>query len=239
MAANVKLISQKHADKIVDDLLKKYPQGPKLRLSKDHYTLSESWDWRRRRYIRTVVLDEETPEWRCHETNLKSFGYGDGMLSMVIHYIEKAGGMRSYLRGRDRDCGEAAITRRANRLEKRISTAHARFTSADGRGIYRVRSNGINIYVISNSTTTAKLLGKTMLATSGINLEDAIYSTKVSVASVELLKKYNDDSYKQALQRVQRLHKQIERQKAEVIAMNHLAESIMDFGNIQPDMLSD
>ncbi len=239
MASDVKLISRKHADKIVDDLLNKYPKGPRNRLSKDDYRDEEKWLWNKRRYVKYTKLSVDTPEWRCPEINRASFGYGDTMLAMVSYHINEAGGMREYLRARDRDCGSRAITRRCNRLERRVGEAKKRFTDAPGRGIYRVRSSAdVHLYVISNSGDTAKFLAKTMLATSGIE-SDNMYTTKIGVASVEILKKYNDESYKMALRRSKNLQQRIETQKAQIVSLNRLAESLSDFGNIQPDMLSE
>ena len=240
--SEVKLISRKYADKIVEDLLKKYPKGPKGRLCKDNYSIEENWAWRRRSYVKTVVINESTPEWRCHESKRQSFGYGDEILSMVLYHMNKTGGIRCYLRSIDKDCGEAAITRRYNRIDKRIGGAHKRFTGSDeGRGVYRVRtSSEINVYVISNSLSTAKFLGQTMLASSGIGGDvDSYYVSKIAVASPEILKEYNEHSYKSTLRRVSQLSQQIERKKERIISLNHLAQSLADFGTMQSDQLQE
>ena len=237
MASDVKLISRKQADKIVDDLLNKYPKGPKGLLKKEHYSMGETYCWQNRKYIKEVVLPEDL--W-CAYKNAKSFGYGDDVLAMVQYHISEDGGMRTYLRHRDKNCGKVAITRRTNRLDRRVTKTQARFVEAKGRGIYRVRnSSDVNLYVISNSLETAKFLAKTMLATSGIQSTSHMYAKKVTVASTEILKKYNNESYKSALRRSQSLAKDIEKQRAQIIALNHLAESIIDFGDIQPDILSE
>ena len=237
MASDIKLISRKRADKIVDDLLNKYPKGPRGLLKKEHYSIDSVWHWSSKRYTKEVVLPEDL--W-CAYKNAKSFGYGDDVLAMVHYHINEAGGMRQYLRDRDKSCGKVAITRRTNRLDRRVTKTNSRFVEASGRGIYKVRnSSDVNLYVISNSPETAKFLAKTMLATSGIESTSHMYAKKITVASTEILKKYNDESYKSALRRTQSLAKNIERQKAQIVALNHLAESIIDFGDIQPDMLSE
>ena len=235
--ADIKLISRKLADQIVDDLLKKYPKGPKGLLRKDHYDVAEEWHYQTRRYKKYVKLPEGL--W-CAYGNHESFGYGDELLSMVQHHINDAGGTRSYLRERDSCARAAALTRRSNRIDLRVGKASKRFLEEGGRGIYRVDTDAhINLYVIANSDKSAQFLGKTMLATSGIIQKRHMYTRKVSVASIELLKTYTEKSYKKALYRVKSLQDDIEKKKVMIVSMNSLAEAINDFGDIQPDMLSE
>jgi hypothetical protein len=235
--ADIKLISRKRADQIVDDLLKKYPKGPKGLLKKDHYTINEKWSYRDRRYKKTVHLPEGL--W-CAYGNHESFGYGDELMCMVQYHINDAGGSRSYLKSRDSDAGQRALTRRSNRIDIRVGQASKRFLDSEGRGVYRVDTDAhVNLYVIANSNKSAQFLGKTMLATSGITQRRHMYTRMIAVASTELLKKYTEKSYKKALYRAKALQDEIENKKAMIVSMNSLAEAINEFGDIQPDILSE
>jgi hypothetical protein len=235
--ADIKLISRRRCDQIVDDLLNKYPKGPKGLLKKEHYTIHESWSYRARRYKKYVKLPEDL--W-CAYGNSDSFGYGDELLSMVQYHISNAGGTRSYLEVRDADAKGGALTRRSNRIEQRVGTASKRFIEAGDRGIYKVDNDStVSLYVIANSDKSAQFLAKTMLATSGIIQKRHMYTRKIAVASTELLKTYTDMSHKRSLSRAKSLKDEIEKNKVKIIALSHLSEAIKDFGDIQPAMLSD
>jgi|LWDU01.1.fsa_nt_gi hypothetical protein len=237
MATDVKLISRTYSDRIVNDLLKKYPKGPKGLLKKEHYVNHEDYDYRSRRYKKYLTLPEGL--W-CTYGNHASFGYEVELLCMVQHHINAAGGTRPYLQRIDSDAGGTAITRRANRIDRRVGKASRRFLDAGGRGIYRVdNESSVNLYVIANSDKSAQFLARTMLATSGIIQKRNMYTRKVAVSSTEILKAFMDKSSKTAMIRVKSYKEEIEKKQARIIALNHLAEAIGDFGNIQSDMLSE
>ena len=232
---NVKMISRKQADRIVDDLLDKYPSGPQCRFAKCHYEQNEKWVQRYNAYRKYVVLSSAAPG--LDPEKAASFGYGDEMLTMVEHHI--GSNTRSYVRTRYPDISSTAVSRRQNRLDDRVGSAVRRFRSGSGRGIYKVSNDSdVALYVIANTDTSACFLVKTILATAGFNTKRRTYASRVHVASAELLKGLTDQTVATAKRRQASYLREIEDRTSRAEKLTHLIESVLELGEIQPDLLS-
>jgi len=108
-------------DDIVDDLLRKFPLGPNKTFTRDDYYTT--WDGHPK-------LIEELPGY--HQD---ACGYPD----LVLYRLSLTGwSIRDYVRQRWPELRQAGVTRRSNRLVKRLEGAHKRIRRAGLPGLWKV-----------------------------------------------------------------------------------------------------
>ncbi len=108
-------------DEIVNDLLQRFPLGPNKTLTRDDYYTS--WDGH-------PALDVDTTGY-----HKESCGYPD----LVLYRLNLVGwDIRDYIRQRWPELAQAGVTRRYNRLEKRIERANCRVRRAGLPGLWKV-----------------------------------------------------------------------------------------------------
>ena len=154
-------------DRVVDDLLEKYPKGPRGILRKHHYDVDKEYDYnvnKYRDYVKLRSLPGVSPY----------FGYDKEFLAR-IHWSMNRGDYSTYIRDRWDTIGKRARTRRYNRLNRRIARAFGSWKDEEGsQAIYSVRLPFISsfIHVIATSETAARQIARTVAAGAGIVSQD-------------------------------------------------------------------
>jgi len=220
-------LTKKQSDKIVDDLLSRYPSGPKGTIQKHDYTMREMWNSSARVYRRTPVPPVEY------------FGYDVDTL-MMVYWQMNEGDLRGYIRGRWQTIGSKAVARRYNIISERLTPAVQKFKRIDDRGIWNVSDHrkDIKIYVIASSKSTSILLAKTMLAGCGMIVSDHdLYSNRVNVACTSTLTYYSERNLANVKRKLKRSKAKIDELKNNVKNLNQLEETLDNFGGIQSGML--
>ena len=226
------MITRQKADFIVDDLLKKYPTGPRGRFTKHDYEPKEEYCRRYNDYKTYYHVVKRHQHW-------ESYGYGDEVLMMVFEIVRKCGGYRPYAKQRWPDAGGTAISRRVNRIEKRVSAAVDRFKKSEGHGIFEVKNeSGISIYVIATTKNSAAFLGKTMLASAGFNNDRYLYAAKITVASSDILRSKMEGAIASAERKMISHRTRIKDSESSISAIERLVESISIMQGGQEDTLS-
>jgi len=220
-------LTKKQSDKIVDDLLSRYPAGPKGTIQKHDYEMREVWNSSARVYRSTPVPPVEY------------FGYDVDTL-MMVSWQSNQGELRGYIRERWQTIGSKAVARRYNILAERLTPAVQKFKRTDDRGIWNVSDHrkDIKIYVIASSKSTSILLAKTMLAGCGMIVSDHdLYSNRVNVACTSTLTYYSERNLANVKRKLKRSKAKIDELKNNVKNLNQLEETLDNFGGIQSGML--
>ena len=207
-------------DNIIDDLLKKYPHGPKgVSLT---YTHGESWCRERRKYVNVY-----TP-------SVPDFGYTDEVLfSLNIHsrnqalsYIQKRffAGKNNWEIGRQK----STVTRRANRLWQRLSDPVSQVLQRGAKGIYKIgrmhRSSAKPMgYVFACSVDEANTVMRTFFPT----LDPGAYTAYfVEIGNIEKLHEYNKLVQEMFVRKKQDLEKEIKRAEGEIAQLDAHSEMV-------------
>jgi hypothetical protein len=219
-------MTNERRDAIADDLLQKYPAGPKGSLTRHSYSHEQEWCYDRRDYITKII------------SPVPNFGYDDETIVRLHHAMEES--VSYYVRARWPDIGKRAKTRRANRLEERIhKPARSWSYGTTGRAIYSVNGSDYStkLYVIANSENTAEFLAKTVLAGAGVSQETGSVS-KVYPPDLKALAFYNETAVVKAGQSLKSLHERIETTQAKINNVLAFSEMLTNFGTHQHDILS-
>ena len=220
-------LTRKQCDKIADDLLTRFPAGPKGLLQKHDYKMEEQWNSTARVYRSTPVPP------------VNYFGYDTDTLMMVYWQMDE-GDLRGYIRSRWPTIGSKAVTRRYNILSERVLPAVQKFKRTDDRGIWKVTCahKDISIYVIASSKRTSMLLAKTMIAGCGMIVSDSeLYSNRVNVSCTSTLTYYSERNLSNVKRKLKQSKEKIESLKLSVQHLYQLEETLDNFGGIQSGML--
>ena len=222
-----KSMTDTQRDKIVDDLLSKFPSGPRGVLTKDNYDMDMRHSNAANVYRLTAVCEE------------KYFGYDEDILMQVFWRMSE-GNIREYIRSRWTDIGSRAISRRYNILSDRLDRAVNRFRRQNARGIWEVTyyPKNIKLYVMASSSDTSRMLARTMLAGCGIIVEEQrFYSSRVNVDCPSTLKHYTDRNFETVKHSIKHSIEKLEDLKAKIESLNNLKTVLETFGDVQHEML--
>ena len=148
----VEKLSKSRIDKIMDDLIKRFPGGPDGSYEKSDYSFSHD-------FSRAAQVWRDVPV-----APTAHFGYSLEDLIQVWMSADD-GNIREYIRKRWPDLGHKGVSRRYNILFDRLVVAKDIFTRSDGPGIWKVSPNNLrgSLYVYAGNKETAILLGKAIL----------------------------------------------------------------------------
>ncbi len=111
-------------DTVMDDLLKRFPEGKDGKLTKRDYQMVERWS-------QSADVSRDTPI--LIEDNGTVFGWP---VEDIVRSLWRAdNNIRHYISRRWPDLTSKAITRRYNRLNDRIQPVVSRFSRREGPGI--------------------------------------------------------------------------------------------------------
>ncbi|MBK25127.1 MAG: hypothetical protein CME70_14110 [Halobacteriovorax sp.] len=148
-------------DKIVDDLLRRRPLGPKHPYQKVTYeknVTGSRWCNRKRDHIEQVELIPSVTQWGYTDRQLFDLGFRSEEETMAYVLERFFDGKEKWSLGKKK----ATATRRTNRLWQRISPAVSNTISEGGVGIYKVRGSyhWTIGYLYATSKEEAKIAAK-------------------------------------------------------------------------------
>jgi hypothetical protein len=127
-------------DKIIDDLLLRYPKGNTRKLKKADYEIDENYNYERCVYVSTVVCSSATESWgwskeAFFDLNLHSHDAVERYLKKRFYEyaVTNRGGYGSK---------RATLTRQTRRIWDRISPGIKQVKSDGLEGVYRVSASG-------------------------------------------------------------------------------------------------
>jgi hypothetical protein len=194
-------------NKIIDDLLKKKPKGPKG--ADLTYDSKEEYCYDRRRYVRYYVCND--------------LGYGYGSRSLFKLGLHDKDDVREYVRNRwfegqsSYKIGrkKSTVTRRTNRLWSRIEKAVRAQKTTGGKGIYKL-SKGYRgdafVYVFASSHDEAKTLGQVFFQLDPIQAK----SDFIEFGTAEKLRNYNENLEKRFSTKIAGLEEEIKSAHARI-----------------------
>ena len=220
-----KIISDHERDQVVDDLLKRFPQGPHKRLTRDDYEVKERWSSFKNCYAKRV------------ESLVPNFGYAPEKI-VRVHWAMNEEKIRFYIRERWPTIGIKAVSRRENRLVERITPIVNEFKGGSGRGVWKVRfGEAFGIHVIANTRQSAIFLAKTILAGNIVPDDDDFYASRVNVDDPKLLDHYNTRSLERIRSRMDVVADRMETNRKKMEGMKKLCLSLDDLGTYQANLL--
>ena len=232
----IKIHSNKKIDLMVQDLLSRFPTGVNGDVLRHDYRLTNEWLGTAGVYRDVPMLRRDSPFYETH----KHWGYTPSDIIQIKNRISADRGIRAYLSSVDPDARSKAISRRENVLAHRVEQGARAFKSEQGPGIWNVRVNYDNhVHVIANTTDSAKMIGRAMLAGCGITAknEHDVRADRVNIPSIEACSHYNTKSLSQATAQLTDSIKEIERSKQKVVKLSLLIEALTEFGQSQVEML--
>jgi hypothetical protein len=155
--AVIRPISERRRKDMVEDLVRKYPYGPRGRkrgLGKEHYSVTERYSSFHNGYrMLTMLISKKEGE---------SFGYTN--LDIYKLHFRFPSDVRDYIRQNWPTLSTMAISKRSNRIWVRIQNAVNEIRSVGSTGIYRVQFGaGRQAYIHANSTADAVVYAEAML----------------------------------------------------------------------------
>lgn len=223
----VEKLSKSRIDKITDDLIKRFPEGPDGAYEKSDYSFSHD-------FSRSAQVWRDVPV-----APAKHFGYALEDLVQVWMSMDD-GNIRDYIRKRWPDLGHKGVSRRYNMLFDRLIVAQESFTRSDGAGIWKVSPGNLrgSIYVYAGNKESAILLGRAILAGGGwIGRIDSYDVKRINVANAETLSHYNKKSLSNVEGKMKDAEKRIEDLKERIECLKTLHESLDSLGELQPDLM--
>lgn len=210
-------IERKTVDRVISDLLLKYPTGKTGKVKKEHYRVVENWRPSTDKYAMMVLGNEDL--------NSKNFGWDIETVVRARYYIQhNVGSIRNYLREMYPDSGHKSISRKENRLADRLPNIQKAWDKLYGNdAIWCVRlAHNARVHVIASSEKSAELLGKTVAAGAGILSSDSRYwATKEGPADPEVLSSLRN-------QQVKRITSTIESNKRRVSELNEASAALVE-----------
>ena len=223
----VEKLSKSQVDKIADDLIKRFPEGPDGAYRKEDYSFSHD-------FSRSAQVWRDVPV-----APQPLFGYAiEDMIQVWMSMDE--GNIRSYIHKRWPDLGGKGASRRYNLLFDRLIKAVDRFGRVDGAGIWKVSPTNLrgSLYVYAGNKESAIMLGKAILAGGGWICDIDRYDVKrVNVANAETLSHYNKKSLENVKAKMKDAHSRIKDLKERIKSLETLHESLDNLGELQPDLM--
>tara|TARA_E500000331_G_scaffold343338_1_gene378045 strand:- start:765 stop:1460 length:696 start_codon:yes stop_codon:yes gene_type:complete len=220
-------IERKTVDRVISDLLLKYPTGKTGRVKKEHYRTTERWRPSTDRYAMMVIGDEDL--------NSKNFGWDIETVVRAKHYIQhNIGSLRAYLREMYPDSGCKSISRKENRLNDRLpemQKAWERLNDSDAIWCVRL-AHSAKVHVIASSEKSAELLGKTVAAGAGILCNDSRYwATKEGPADPEVLDSLRKEQVRRITSTIESNRRRVKELNSTSAALVELCVSLQEFNN--------
>tara|TARA_Y100000310_G_scaffold343134_1_gene449390 strand:+ start:2572 stop:3264 length:693 start_codon:yes stop_codon:yes gene_type:complete len=211
-------------DKIVDDLLVRYPRGPNKKVKKEDYEQTEDYDYdvnRYRKYVHTTPSSTH-------------YGYDPGVIfDMGLHtqrQVEKYVHKRFYASLGWLSSGHTAgRTRKTNRLWERISEVITDLRKMEIPGIYLLggsyRSQRLG-HIYSAGPTEAIATGKVMF--SHVMENKHMTATLVSRSGIDKILSFNKDIYSEVRSEIKRQKEQIKSIQEGIEKSQARLETMMD-----------
>jgi len=133
-------VAENKRDRIIDDLIRRYPKGSTGKLKKDDYEIDENYNYERCVYVKDVVCTDTSASWgwskeAFFDMNLHSHDAVERYLKQRFYEDEVThrGGYGSK---------RATLTRQTRRIWDRISHGIKQVKSDGLKGVYRVSAAG-------------------------------------------------------------------------------------------------
>ena len=227
-------LSDKKRDTIIDDLLMKFPTGPKGRLKKDDYTMSHRWVQSSDSYRDVAQPPDDNPY----------YGYDRETFARLLWACSK-GNLRSYLNDRFTKVGRKAISRRFNRLDDRLRDPAQRWQrDNDGSAAIwsaKIPQVDVVLYVVSTGEPAAKMVAKTIAAGAGIVVKDVndyytgFRCTKVHPVDNVTMAFYREKSLSQVSKEMKSAHETISSYQKRAENLINLSVSLREFTAFQQE----
>lgn len=241
-------LSKSDAAKIINDLLQKFPRGPKgsKGLKRDDYCERECWDDITGDYRRLVQPATDRS---------KHYGYSQEIILQLstMDYDGDGDGsfrttewdFRNAVRALYPELGYRgkAITSRSRRLARRIGKPVNKLVrSGDLPGVYRVEygygTTGGQICAYGNSANDAKIVVE-MMTKHAYNGDDSRSVDLISTEDVNAITKYNARAVKQCQKEIDRLQSKIAEWEKSIANLESKKDTIQSFSTLQVSAMLD
>jgi hypothetical protein len=232
-------------DKIIDDLLLRYPRGKTRKLKKDDYEIDSNYNYERCTYVNTVIPGATSEAWgwskeAFFDLNLHSEGAVERYLKTRFFEdeITQRGGYGSK---------RATLTRQTRRIWERIKLSIQQVKSDGLEGVYRVSTTGYGSsslgHIFSSTKDKAVNIAAVMFAhlindddrrygSNGINAELVSRKNIKSAVSrnATFFKKIEDNTADQR-KRIVQIEKEIAQAQMKLATMMQLQDMLLEAAN--------
>jgi hypothetical protein len=221
--------SYKKLEAMVDDLIRKYPQGADNSLCKDDYEIDQVWTAHTNDYYNVAVTQGEL----CRLFNYSVDDYAQlWFVSNEVH-----DGLRSYLSRLYPDAGKRKISRRFNLLSYRLRRGMDRWQKKEGPATWKVDTDyPFPVYVIAGNRNGAEMLAKTMLSSNGI-IPAYMYPKRYAPGDTETLSFLTEKLNVQVESQIEYTERSLNKIKERLESYKSLSESLSSMGTAQLDFL--
>ncbi len=235
-------MNQNRKDKIIDDLLLRYPKGSRGKLKKSDYVIDENYDYDRHVYVKHVeTMDGSSDNWGWTAEDL--FDLSLKSHDQVEQYIKERFFKEDVTHRGGYGSKRATLTRKTRRVWTRIQPAIKKVMGEGGRGVYQVKAGGYrgdNLgHIFAQSKEKAENIAAVMLSHI-LTDEDKRYgkgveAKLVSRDDVQAAVARNAHFFSRIEENIERCEKQIEnvqkdiaRKQAKLAAMMSLQVMLLD-----------
>ena len=141
-------------DKIVDDLLLRYPRGKTRKLTKANYEIDSNYDYDRSVYVKTVETTNTSECWGWSDGEL--FDLGLHSQNAAEKYLKKRFFEDAYTNGGGAGSKRATLTRKTRRLWGRIDSSIRAIKQEGAAGVYRISAAGYGGGGLGHIATSSK-----------------------------------------------------------------------------------
>ena len=221
--------SNKKLEAMVEDLIRKYPEGSDGSLTSDDYEMDEVYLSHYNGYYKVAVTEDR---------DLRLFKYSpDDYAELKFVSEEVYDGLRDYLRHLYPEAGKRKISRRYNLLSYRLRRGTDRWEKKDDSATWKVDSSApFAVYVIASNRNAAEMLAKTMLSSNGI-IPSYMYPKRYAPGDTETLAFLTEKLNKQVQAQIEYTKSSLEKTKQRLESYRSLRESLTSMGTAQLDFL--
>ena len=235
-------MNQNRKDKIIDDLLLRYPKGARGKLKKSDYEIDENYDYDRHTYVKhveTVKGRSDNWGWTAEDLFDLSFKSHD----QVEQYIKERFFKEDVTHRGGYGSKRATLTRKTRRIWSRIQPAIKKVVGEGGRGVYHVKASGYRGdslgHIFAESKDKAENIASVMLSHI-LTDEDKRYGKGVeaklvsrddvqgAVAKNAYFFSRIEDSIERCEKQIENVKKDIARKQAKLAAMMSLQVMLLD-----------
>ncbi len=235
-------MNQDRKDKIVDDLLLRYPKGVRGKLKKSDYDIDERYDYDRGTYVKFVeTIDGRSDNWGWTAEDLFDLNFKNQ--DQVEAYIKERFFENDITHRGGYGSKRATMTRKVRRLWNRVSPAVRKVVNEGGKGVYHIKSSGYrgdNLgHIFASSKEKAENIAAVMLA-HVLTEDDRRYGNGIqaqlvtrddiqgAVAKNATFFRRMESSIEESENRIKQIEKEIERKQAKLAAMMGLQSMLLD-----------
>lgn len=221
--------SNKKLEAMVEDLIRKYPQGADGSLTSRDYEMDEVWLSHYNGYYRVAVTEDR---------DLRLLGYSPNDYAELQFISDEVhNGLRDYLQHLYPDAGKRKISRRYNLLSYRLRRGIDRWEKKDDSATWKVDSSApFAVYVVAANSNAAEMLAKTMLSSNGI-IPSYLYPKRYAPGDTETLAFLTEKLNKQVQAQIEHTKSNLERTQQRLESYRSLRESLESMGTAQLDFL--